>query len=81
MHGRECYRRNAYLVLYFFYKNMVMTLPHLYFSFSNGFSGQTIFDDFYISFYNLFFTSWPLVIKAAFEQDINYFDGPGGDGK
>ena len=49
-----------------------MTLPHLYYAFSNGFSGQTIFDDYYISFYNLFFTSWPLVIKGAFEQDISY---------
>ena len=71
-HGRLCYLRNAECILYFFYKNLVMTVPHLLFSFANGFSGQPVFDDYYISSYNLFFTSWPLVIKATFEQDVNY---------
>ena len=59
-------------MLYFFYKNFVLTAPHVFYAFYNGFSGQTIFDDNYISFYNLFYTSWPIVIKATFEQDINY---------
>lgn len=71
-HGRLCYLRNAELILYFFYKNFVLTIPHVLFAFNNGFSGQTIFDENYIAFYNLFYTSWPLVIKATFEQDINY---------
>ena len=71
-HGRLSYLRNAELILYFFYKNLVLTAPHIFFAFMNGFSGQTIYDDYYISFYNLFYTSWPLVIKATFEQDVNY---------
>lgn len=71
-HGRLSYLRNSEKILYFFYKNLVMTIPHVFFAFTNGFSGQTVFDDYYISFYNLFFTSWPLLIKAAFEQDVNY---------
>lgn len=71
-HGRLCYLRNAELVLYFFYKNLVVTLPHVFFAFYNGFTGQTIYDSFFIAYYNLFFTSWPLVIKATFEQDVNY---------
>ena len=71
-HGRLCYLRNAELILYFFYKNLVLTAPHLFFAFCNGFTGQTIYDDYYISFYNLFYTSWPLVIKATFEQDVSY---------
>ena len=71
-HGRLCYLRNSELILYFFYKNLVLTVPHVLFAFFNGYSGQTIFDDNYIAFYNLFFTSWPLVIKATFEQDVNY---------
>lgn len=71
-HGRLNYLRNAETILYFFYKNLVLTAPHIFYSFMNGFSGQTIFDDYYINFYNLFYTSWPLVIKACFEQDVNY---------
>jgi len=71
-HGRLCYLRYAELTLYFFYKNLVMTIPQLYFGFLNGFSGLTIFEEYYITSYNLFFTSWPLVIKALLEQDMNY---------
>lgn len=72
VHGRLFYIRNAEMILYFFYKNVVITMAHFYFAFSNGISGQTIFDSFYITFYNLMFTSWPLIIKAAFETDVNY---------
>jgi len=76
-HGRLNYIRNSELVLYFFYKNLVLTFPHLYFAALNGFSGQTIYDDFYISFFNLFHTSWPLTIKSCFEQDVSYqLEGP-----
>jgi len=38
-HGRLCYLRNAEVILYFFYKNLVMTAPHLFFSIMCGFSG------------------------------------------
>lgn len=39
VHGRKAYRNNAEMVLYFLYKNLVMTIPQFYFSFYNGFSG------------------------------------------
>ena len=67
VHGRLYYMRNAEFVLYFFYKNFVQTTGQIFFAVYNGFSGQTLYDDFYISFYNLLFTSWPLMIKAIFE--------------
>ena len=38
-HGRLCYLRNAELILYFFYKNLVLTAPHIFYGFYNGFSG------------------------------------------
>jgi magnesium-transporting ATPase (P-type) len=48
------------------------------FSYINGFSGQSIFDDFFITFYNLAFTAFPLGAKAVWDQDINpVTDGPG----
>jgi phospholipid-transporting ATPase len=71
-HGRLAYLRNSEKILYFFYKNLVMTFPHLLYAFTNGYSGLSVFDDYYVSFYNLFFTSWPLIIKALFEQDVSY---------
>lgn len=71
-HGRFNYIRNSELILYFFYKNVVFTIPQVYFAFISDFSAQTIFDDWYISFYNLFFTSLPIIVRAIFETDVDY---------
>lgn len=60
------------MILYFFYKNMLFTLPQFIAAFFNGFSGQTLFDDIYLTLYNLVFTAAPLLIRAIFEQDVNY---------
>ena len=60
------------MILYFFYKNMLFTIPQFSFAFYCGYSGQTVFDDVYISLYNLVFTSLPLVVRAILEQDVYY---------
>jgi magnesium-transporting ATPase (P-type) len=72
VHGRWNYIRISDMILYFFYKNMLFTLPQFIFGFYCAFSGQSLFDDWYISLYNLIFTSIPLVVRAIFEQDVNY---------
>jgi len=51
---------------------MIFTIPQYLFAFINGYSGQTLYDDFYITLYNLIFTSIPLVVRAILEQDINF---------
>lgn len=68
------------MILYFFYKNMLFTIPQFIFAFYCGFSGQTIFDDVYISLYNLIFTSLPLVVRAILEQDVYYVQPTREDG-
>lgn len=72
IHGRWNYIRISEMILYFFYKNMLFTIPQFIAAFYNGFSGQTIFDDIYITLYNLVFTAMPLLIRAVLEQDVNY---------
>ena len=72
VHGRWNYIRISEMTLYFFYKNMLFTIPQFVAAFFNGFSGQTIFDDIYITLYNLLFTSIPLLFRAVLEQDVNY---------
>ena len=37
-----------------------------------GYSGQTVYDDYYITCYNMIFTALPLLLKAIFEYDVNY---------
>jgi phospholipid-transporting ATPase len=72
VHGRWNYMRISEMILYFFYKNMLFTIPQFVAAFFNGFSGQTVFDDIYITLYNLMFTSIPLLCRAVLEQDVNY---------
>jgi magnesium-transporting ATPase (P-type) len=77
VHGRKAYRNNAEMILYFFYKNLVMTFPHYFYAFYCSFSGISLFDDYYISYYNLLFTAWPLAWRGLFEFDVNVeMDGP-----
>ena len=72
VHGRWCYIRIAEMVLYFFYKNMVFTLPLFYFAFISAFSSQNLYDSWYISLYNTIFTLLPVVVRACFDQDVYY---------
>ena len=72
VHGRWNYVRISEMILYFFYKNMLFTIPQFLFAFYCGYSAQTVFDDYYIATYNLVFTSLPLLARAILEQDVNY---------
>ncbi|KAL4445931.1 hypothetical protein ABPG74_010923 [Tetrahymena malaccensis] len=71
-HGRLNYIRVAECILYFFYKNFVFTFPQFFFAFFALYSGQSIFDDWYITLYNCIFTFWPVVIKSVYEEDVYY---------
>jgi phospholipid-transporting ATPase len=71
VHGRWGYRRVAYMVCYYFYKNIVLALCEIYFHLFNGFSGQIFFLDWLPLLYNSFFTSFPCLFTYCFEQDAN----------
>ena len=74
-HGRTNYIRNAECIMYFFYKNFSFTLCQFVFGFYCNFTGQTIVDDWFISCYNLLFTSLPLGAKALLDHDVKPSDG------
>jgi len=69
-HGRTNYLRNSECILYFFYKNFVFTILQFFFGFYCNFTGQTIIDDWYITLFNLLFTSLPLGARALIDQDV-----------
>jgi phospholipid-transporting ATPase len=70
VHGRYSYIRVAGIIQYSFYKNMCFTLTLLWFSFTNGFTGQTIYDSWIITLYNIIFTSLPPFLYGLFEKDL-----------
>jgi phospholipid-transporting ATPase len=69
VHGRECYRKNSLLVLYNFFKNIIMVFPQFWFSIYNNFSGQTPYDSFIYQLFNVFYTSLPIIIFAVFDEE------------
>ena len=73
-HGREAYRRNTYVVLYNFYKNIIFIIPMLLYGFNNLFSGLTIYDPFIHQMYNTIYTAIPIgwfgVCDMEYEPDV-----------
>lgn len=70
VHGHWCYKRIATMVCYFFYKNITFGLTLFYFQAYTSFSGQPPYNDWFMSFYNVFFTSLPVLALGVFEQDV-----------
>jgi phospholipid-transporting ATPase len=70
-YGRECYRVNSDLIGYFFYKNLIIVLPQIWIAPLTGFSGQVVYEPFIFEFYNVVFTSWPVLIYALFDKEFD----------
>ncbi|XP_050400643.1 phospholipid-transporting ATPase ID isoform X2 [Patella vulgata] len=71
VHGRWSYLRMCKFLRYFFYKNFAFTLCHFWFAFFCGFSAQTLYDPYFISLYNVFYTSLPVLVLGMLDQDVN----------
>ncbi|MBA0695653.1 hypothetical protein Goari_002263 [Gossypium aridum] len=71
VHGHWCYKRIAQMVCYFFYKNIAFGLTLFYFEAFAGFSGQSIYDDWYMLLFNVLLTSLPVISLGVFEQDVS----------
>jgi phospholipid-transporting ATPase len=70
-HGRESYRKNSNLVLYNFFKNIMLNFPNFWFGWSNYFSGQTAYEELGYQLFNLAFTSLPIGIYALFDRQTS----------
>eukprot|EP00744_Colponema_vietnamica_P009664 GILI01013723.1.p1 GENE.GILI01013723.1~~GILI01013723.1.p1 ORF type:complete len:809 (+),score=150.53 GILI01013723.1:263-2428(+) len=70
VHGRYSLVRNSNLIQYSFYKNIVYGLTQVFFSFYNGFSGQTVYDSWVVLFFNIFFTFLPPMVMGIFDYDV-----------
>ncbi|XP_030525252.1 probable phospholipid-transporting ATPase 4 [Rhodamnia argentea] len=71
VHGHWCYKRIAQMICYFIYKNIAFGLTFLYFEAVTAFSGQSIYDDWYMILFNVFVTSLPVISLGVFEQDVS----------
>uniref|UniRef100_A0A3B4XZR1 ATPase phospholipid transporting 8B3 n=1 Tax=Seriola lalandi dorsalis TaxID=1841481 RepID=A0A3B4XZR1_SERLL len=70
IHGRWSYRRISLFLRYFLFKTCGFALVHIWFSFFNGFSAQSMYETWFIAFYTVFYTASPVICFAFFEQDV-----------
>ncbi|KAK7896412.1 hypothetical protein WMY93_021737 [Mugilogobius chulae] len=71
VHGRWSYLRMCKFLQYFFYKNFTFTFVHFWYAFFSGFSAQTVYDEWFITIYNLVYTALPVLGLSLFDQDVN----------
>ncbi|XP_054843021.1 phospholipid-transporting ATPase ID-like isoform X3 [Eublepharis macularius] len=71
VHGRWSYIRMCKFLAYFFYKNFAFTLVHFWYGFFSGFSAQTVYDEWFITLYNLVYTALPVLGMSLFDQDVD----------
>nr|XP_060617075.1 phospholipid-transporting ATPase ID-like [Anolis sagrei ordinatus] len=71
VHGRWSYLRMCKFLSYFFYKNFTFTLVHFWYGFFSGFSAQTVYDEWFITLYNMVYTSLPVLGMSLFDQDVD----------
>lgn len=71
VHGRWSYKRLAEMVPCFFFKNVVFTFTCFWYGIFNDFDGSYLYEYTYLMFYNLAFTSLPVIILAVFDQDVS----------
>ncbi|CAA2991562.1 probable phospholipid-transporting ATPase 5 [Olea europaea subsp. europaea] len=71
VHGHWCYRRISKMILYFVYKNIAFGLTLFYYDIYTGFSGQDLYDDWYMVMFNVLLTSLPVISLGVLEQDVS----------
>ena len=72
VHGRECYRRNATLICYNFYKNVLLVMPLFWYGCLSQFSGQSLYNMWTAQLFNLFYASLPIMVFALFDRKESY---------
>lgn len=71
VHGRWSYKRLTEMIPSFFYKNVIFTLALFWYGVYNNFDGSYLFEYTYLTFYNLAFTSLPVILLGILDQDVN----------
>ena len=72
VHGRECYRRNATLICYNFYKNVMLVTPLFWYGFLSQFSGQSLYNMWTAQLFNLFYASIPIMVFALWDKEFEF---------
>ncbi|XP_048874577.1 phospholipid-transporting ATPase IC [Brienomyrus brachyistius] len=70
VHGRWSYIRMCKFLRYFFFKNFAFTLVHFWYSFFSGYSAQIAYENWFITLYNVCYSSLPVLLVGLLDQDV-----------
>lgn len=71
VHGRWNYHRISMVILYSFYKNILLMFTLFYFGFENTFTGTTLYESYLGTSWNVLFTLVPIIAYGVTEQDLS----------
>uniref|UniRef100_A0A3B3S683 Phospholipid-transporting ATPase n=1 Tax=Paramormyrops kingsleyae TaxID=1676925 RepID=A0A3B3S683_9TELE len=71
VHGRWSYIRMCKFLRYFFFKNFAFTLVHFWYSFFSGYSAQIAYENWFITLYNVCYSSLPVLLVGLLDQDVS----------
>ena len=71
VHGRWSYKRIARMVNFFFFKNILFGITLFTYNGFTTFSGQYIYNDFYMTLFNVVFTALTPIIIGIFDRDVD----------
>eukprot|EP00074_Homo_sapiens_P071696 XP_011526010.1 phospholipid-transporting ATPase IK isoform X3 [Homo sapiens] len=71
VHGRWSYVRICKFLRYFFYKSMASMMVQVWFACYNGFTGQPLYEGWFLALFNLLYSTLPVLYIGLFEQDVS----------
>ncbi|CAA7039261.1 unnamed protein product [Microthlaspi erraticum] len=71
VHGHWCYSRISSMICYFFYKNITFGVTVFLYEAYTSFSAQPAYNDWFLSLFNVFFSSLPVIALGVFDQDVS----------
>jgi phospholipid-transporting ATPase len=71
VHGRLSYKRITRMISFFFYKNLFYGSTIFIYNAFALFSGQPIYNDFYMTLFNVVFTAAAPLVVGWFDRDLD----------
>ncbi|KAF9579915.1 hypothetical protein BGW38_003635 [Lunasporangiospora selenospora] len=70
IHGRYSYLRMSKIIFFSFYKSICLITVQFWFGFMNGWSGGALYDEHFLTLWNMVFTALLPIATACFEKDV-----------
>ncbi|KAG0053093.1 hypothetical protein BGZ83_001685 [Gryganskiella cystojenkinii] len=70
IHGRYSYLRMSKIIFFSFYKSICLITVQFWFGFMNGWSGGALYDENFLTLWNMVFTALMPIATACFEKDV-----------